>query len=121
MNEKNKLTGELNHPGDKDADDAFDAVYYGTKSKPESINGTFRFTAIVQFEIDPETAAGLLVESDPIKTVHQWLLSQQPSDNHPYSGNVGELRTKLGLYLVEKKVSQTRELLPTGDTRQIAG
>lgn len=75
-------------------------------------NRTFRFTAVVQFEIDPDTAAGLLVESDPTRTIHQWLLSQRPSDNHPYFGNTEELRTKLGLYLVEEKVGQTRELLP---------
>ena len=80
-------------------------------------NGTFRFTAVMQFEIDPDTAAGLLVESDPAKTVHQWLLSQRPSDDIPYSGNAGELRTRLGAYLAEKKVGQMRELLPSADVK----
>lgn len=81
-------------------------------TNPQTPSGSFHFTAVVQFEIDPDTAASLLVESDPVKTIHQWLLSQRPSDDHPYSGNAEELRTKLGLYLVDKKVGQTRELLP---------
>lgn len=119
MNTKNKLTGELNHPGDKHADDSFDEIY-GTKPKPPQPNGTFVFQAVVCFEIGPEMAAALLVESDPTLTVHNWLLTQKPSSiDEAYSGNASNLKSELGRYLAEKKVSQACQLLPSGDVKAL--
>lgn len=89
-------------------------------NQPEQPNGTFTFQCVLRFEIDPETAADLLVESDPTQTVHNWLLTQKPSSKDiPYSGNAEELKTKLGRYLVEKKVDQARQLLPCLDVAQL--
>lgn len=87
-------------------------------TNPQTPNGTFSFQAVVRFEIDPETAASLLVESDPTKTVHDWMRSQNPSPKDPpWSGNAEELRAQLGKYLAEKKVDQARQLLPSTDAR----
>jgi hypothetical protein len=69
----------------------------------------------MRFEIDPQTAENLLVESDPTETVHHWLLTQRPSANDtPYSGNASTLRTELGRYLADKAISRARLLLPEG-------
>lgn len=87
---------------------------------PNHINGTFTFQCVLRFKIDPETAANLLVESDPTQTVHNWLRSQSPApDDIPYCGNTTELRIMLGKYLADKKVDQARLLLPCTDQKLV--
>lgn len=83
-------------------------------------NGIFTFQCVLRFEIDPETAANLLVESDPTETVHAWLMTQRPSANdNPYSGNAKNLRDGLGQYLSDKKVAQARALLSCTDESKL--
>lgn len=90
------------------------------ETTPTNTNGTFTFQCVLRFDIDPETAASLLVESDPTIAVHIWLLTQMPSSkDSPYSGNADDLRNKLGKYLADKKVSQARALLPCSDVAQL--
>lgn len=85
-------------------------------------NDTFTFQCVLRFEIDPETAANLLVESDPTETVYNWLLTQKPSSmDDAYSGNANNLKHDLGKYLAEKKVNQMRELLPSADVKLLEG
>lgn len=84
-------------------------------------NGTFTFQCVLRFEIDPETAANLLVESDSTKTVHNWLLTQLPTakNDYPYSGNVAELKRELSNYLGEKAIEKARLLLPCTDESKL--
>lgn len=81
-------------------------------------NGTFTFPAVVKFEIDPDTAANLLVESDPSEALTAWINTQHVAEN---SGvyNATNLREALGTYLAEKKVSQARLLLPCTDESKL--
>lgn len=84
----------------------------------EGPNGTFTFAAVVRFEIDPDTAAGLLVESDPSKAISAWINQAHVKEN---SGdfNTTNLRDGLNVYLGEKAIEKARLLLPCTDESKL--
>lgn len=85
---------------------------------PQTPNGTFTFAAVVRFEIDPDVAAGLLVESNPSKAISDWINQAQVKEN---SGdfNTTNLRDGLNVYLGEKAIEKARALLPCSDVAQL--
>lgn len=89
-------------------------------TNPQISNGTFRFTAAVDFEITPDAAASLLVESDPSRTVAAWLEARRPASASGYY-NMNSLREAMGKYLAERKVCEARTLLPSADVKLLEG
>lgn len=99
---------------------AFKAGYKMNTNQPtpNHINGTFTFAAVVSFEIDPETAAGLLVESDPSETLSRWInQAKVKEDSGGY--NTGNLRSALDAYLGAKAIEKARLLLPCPDVPKL--
>ena len=77
---------------------------------------TFRFSACVDFSIDEDTAAALLVEgTEGNKAVALWLSNNLPAIEEPCGVNARALKEALGHHLAKKKVDKVRQLTMSCD------
>jgi len=78
---------------------------------------TFRFSAVVDFEIDEDAAAELLVEgTERNKALTEWLVKNHPAQEEPCSVNARALKESLGRHLAAKKVEACKQLTICCDT-----
>lgn len=81
------------------------------------MSNLFKFSAVVEFEIDPDTAAALLVELPYHPRVGEWLAEHHPIKEQESSYNAGNLKTALGRHLAETKVDECRQLTLSADNK----
>lgn len=78
---------------------------------------TFKFSAVVEFEIDPDTAAALLVELPYHPRVGEWISEHHPIREQNCIYNAGSLKEALGRHLANNKVNECRQLTLSSDNQ----
>ena len=71
---------------------------------------TFRFQAVIEFEITPQEAASLLAENDGRQTVPEWLHQHCPVLELDSHYNANAMKQALGKHLAEQSVESARQL-----------